>query len=87
MFVYNLRSQTFFIALISILSIDSYDFQNGALDPREIGFYINNEDRLTGFIEALKEEFEISSHLLKNIRLYGSIVSDGVKKKTNEKAD
>jgi len=42
--------------------LDSYDFQNGALDPREIGFYINNEDRLTGFIEALKEEFEISTN-------------------------
>ena len=34
--------------------------------------------------QVLKEEFGISSHLLKNIRLYGSIVSNGVKKKTNE---
>ena len=25
--------------------LDSYEFQNGALDPREIGFYINDEDR------------------------------------------
>lgn len=40
--------------------LDSYEFQNGALDPREIGFYINDEDRLTGFIESLKEAFEIS---------------------------
>ena len=42
--------------------LDSYEFQNGALDPREIGFYINDEDRLTGFIESLKGAFEISSN-------------------------
>jgi hypothetical protein len=40
--------------------LDSYEFQNGALDPREIGFYITDEDRLTAFIESLKEAFEIS---------------------------
>src|SRR5690554_7565844 len=40
--------------------LDIYEFQNGALDPREIGFYINDEDRLTGFIESLKDAFEIS---------------------------
>jgi len=40
--------------------IESYEFQNSALDPREIGFYINDEDRLTGFIESLKAAFEIS---------------------------
>lgn len=40
--------------------LSSYEFQNGALDPREIGFYIYNEDRLTAFIESLKESFEIS---------------------------
>src|SRR5690606_3548564 len=42
--------------------LDSYEFQNGALDPREIGFYIYDEDRLTGFIESLKDAFEISTN-------------------------
>lgn len=43
-------------------NLNSYEFQNGALDPREIGFYINNQDRLTGFIESLKKSFSISKN-------------------------
>ncbi len=42
--------------------LETSEFQNGVLDPREIGFYINNEDRLTAFIESLKKTFEISSN-------------------------
>jgi len=42
--------------------LDSYEFQNSALDPREIGFYIDNQDRITGFIESLKEQFSISTN-------------------------
>ncbi|MEX0649043.1 MAG: toll/interleukin-1 receptor domain-containing protein [Balneolaceae bacterium] len=41
--------------------LDSYEFQNGALDPREIGFFINNQDRITDFIESLKKQFSISN--------------------------
>lgn len=44
--------------------LSSKEFQNGALDPREIGFYINDEERLVSFIEILKEEFEITSNHL-----------------------
>ncbi|WCT13091.1 toll/interleukin-1 receptor domain-containing protein [Mucilaginibacter jinjuensis] len=40
----------------------SYDFQNGALDPREIGFYINNENKLLAFIESLKTSFSITNN-------------------------
>lgn len=42
--------------------LETPEFQNGVLDPREIGFYINNEDRLTSFIESLKKTFEISAN-------------------------
>lgn len=42
--------------------LGSYEFQNGALDPREIGFYINNQDRLTAFLEGLKGSFTISNN-------------------------
>lgn len=42
--------------------LTSYEFQNGALDPREIGFFINNQDRLTAFIESLKTSFNISKN-------------------------
>lgn len=39
----------------------SYEFQNGALDPREMGFKINNHDRVVEFIESLRESFPIST--------------------------
>jgi hypothetical protein len=42
--------------------LTSYEFRNGALDPREIGFFINNENRLISFIEQLKEPFNIQSN-------------------------
>jgi len=41
--------------------INSPEFQGGALDPREIGFFINNEERLISFIELLRKSFEISN--------------------------
>jgi len=39
----------------------SPEFQNGALDPREMGFKINNPDRITEFIENLRDSFPISN--------------------------
>lgn len=42
--------------------INSREFQGGALDPREIGFFINNEERLISFIEVLRKSFEISNN-------------------------
>lgn len=44
--------------------LDSFEFQNGVLDPREIGFYIDNEERLTAFIESLKARFLIAPNLV-----------------------
>lgn len=40
--------------------LSSKEFHNCALDPREIGFYINDKDRTLSFIELLSEDFEIS---------------------------
>lgn len=40
----------------------SYEFQNGALDPREMGFKINNHDRVVEFIEKLRRTFPISTN-------------------------
>ncbi|MEK6485760.1 toll/interleukin-1 receptor domain-containing protein [Myroides odoratimimus] len=40
----------------------STEFQSGALDPREMGFKINNTDRMTEFIESLKKNFSISDN-------------------------
>src|SRR5690625_1535910 len=42
--------------------LDSYEFQNGALDPREMGFYIDKKYRITEFIETLKNIFNINSN-------------------------
>ena len=36
-----------------------HEFHGGALDPRAIGFYLTDEDRLTEFVESLKNEFPI----------------------------
>ena len=44
--------------------LDSHEFQSGALDPREIGFYIDNEERLTAFIESLITSFDIALNLV-----------------------
>lgn len=41
--------------------LDDTNFRNGALDPREIGFLISNEDRVTEFIESLRANFKITT--------------------------
>lgn len=53
-------------------NLSSKEFQNGALDPREIGFYINDEERILSFLHLISDDFEISkSHI---------IISQSVKK-------
>ena len=42
--------------------LDSYEFQNGAIDPREIGFYIDNFDKLIAFIDSLRNDYKITSN-------------------------
>ena len=42
--------------------LESYEFRNGAIDPREIGFRINNHNKLIEFIEGFKNNFDISSN-------------------------
>ena len=53
-------------------NLSSKEFQNGALDPREIGFKINDEDRIMSFIQMLSENFEITGNPV--------IISQSVKK-------
>lgn len=43
-------------------NISGTQYQNGALDPREMGFKINNPDRVTEFIETLRNSFPISNN-------------------------
>lgn len=46
-------------------NLTSKEFQSGALDPREIGFYITDEERLLSFIQLISENFEVTkSHIL-----------------------
>lgn len=52
--------------------LSSEKFQSGALDPREIGFYINDEERVYSFIQVLSESFNISNNTL--------LISQNVKK-------
>lgn len=42
--------------------INSKEFQNGALDPREIGFHFNDEERLLSFIQHLRTSFNVTSN-------------------------
>jgi hypothetical protein len=42
--------------------LNSYEFQNGAIDPREIGFYINNQNKLIAFIDSLRNDFNITKN-------------------------
>ncbi|MBN3584827.1 toll/interleukin-1 receptor domain-containing protein [Algoriphagus aestuarii] len=43
-------------------NLSSPEFLNGAIDPREIGFYIDNHDKVIAFIESLRSDFAISSN-------------------------
>lgn len=43
-------------------NLSSKEFQSGALDPREIGFYINDEERVLSFIQMLSNSFDISKN-------------------------
>lgn len=42
--------------------LDSYEFHNGAIDPREIGFFINNNDKLIAFIDSLRTDYNITTN-------------------------
>lgn len=42
--------------------IDSKDFQSAVLDPREMGFRLNDPDRLTQFAEHIKAAFDLSTN-------------------------
>ncbi|MBU2359021.1 MAG: toll/interleukin-1 receptor domain-containing protein [Alphaproteobacteria bacterium] len=42
--------------------IDSKDFQSAVLDPREMGFRLNDPDRLTQFAEHIKAVFDLSTN-------------------------
>ena len=60
-------------------NLSSPEFLNGAIDPREIGFYIDNHDKLIAFIESLRSDFSISSnHVLisQKIRLFLENIRD-----------
>jgi len=41
-------------------NLSSTEFQSGVLDPREIGFYINDEDRVLSFTQVLSDHFDIT---------------------------
>lgn len=54
-------------------NLSSKEFQSGALDPREIGFYINDEERILSFVEILRENFDITQNPLiitQNVRKF-----------------
>lgn len=57
-------------------NLSSNEFQSGVLDPREIGFYINDEDRVLSFVQLLSDYFEITKNTV--------LISQSVKKLIEE---
>lgn len=60
-------------------NLSSPEFLNGAIDPREIGFNIDNHDKLIAFIESLRVDFTISSNpvlISQKIRLFLETIKD-----------
>ncbi len=65
-------------------NLSSPEFLNGAINPREIGFYIDNHDKLIAFVESLRIDFVISLNqvlisqkirlFLENIKTFNPIV-------------
>lgn len=51
-------------------NLSSKEFQNGALDPREIGFFIDDKERILSFIQMLSIDFEITKN---HIIIYQSV--------------
>lgn len=67
--------------------LDSYEFQNGAIDPREIGFYINNIDKLIAFIDSLRADYKITNNQVlinQKIREFLETIKDFNKPATKE---
>ena len=52
--------------------LSSKEFQSGALDPREIGFYINDEERVLSFLQLLSKNFDITNNTI--------LISQSIKK-------
>lgn len=48
-----------FTLFVPGFSLDYHKFKSGALDPRSIGFFVDDEDRVTEFIESLRDGFSI----------------------------
>lgn len=67
-------------------NLSSKEFQNGALDPREIGFKINDEDRIMSFIQILSKNFEITGNpviISQSVKKFIRAI-DGIKQETVE---
>lgn len=45
-------------------NVSGSEFQNGAIDPRKIGFHIDDRDRVTEFCQKLKRHFPITDNLI-----------------------
>lgn len=45
-------------------NLSSKEFQSGALNPREIGFYVNDKERVLSFIQLLSKHFELSNNAI-----------------------
>ena len=49
------------VAFTPSFDLDKPDFRNGALDPRNMGFFIDNEDRVTEFTGIILENLQLDT--------------------------
>lgn len=56
--------------------IESAHFRSGALDPREMGFRFNDDDRVTAFIDQIKERFGLSTRSIITNRIQAAFLEE-----------
>lgn len=49
------------VIFTSDFNLECKEFQSGVLDPREIGFFVHQKDRILQFIDSLKTSFSVTS--------------------------
>lgn len=59
--------------------LNSKEFQNGAIDPREIGFRYHDEEKVHAFIQSLSDQFQITKNnviIVQAVKKYLQVVNE-----------
>lgn len=56
--------------------LNSDNFKDGALDPREMGFFLNNQDRVIEFVERIRPIFGLSANAVITHKLIAAFLKE-----------